>query len=319
MVLAMPMTTFATDSAQSPATGMTEQEIADAIVENENTPYLALGADLNDAQLQVVLDEMGIAKEELSQYNVVYVTNEEEHAYLDGIIDSSVIGTNALSCVMIKETDAGRGLRLTTVNINYCTIHMYRNALITAGVENADVLVVGPFPLSGTAALIGAMKAYEAMSGVNLSEEAKEVALSELVLSSELVGSGDTQAEANKIQELIDYIKAEVIAEDISDWEDILAVIEKAESEFDINLTEEQKEQIAQLMQKIAELDIDPTKLLEQAGDLYDKYGESILADAKEMLDSIFTDEVKKSLWDSIVQFFTTLWNSIVKFFSGNE
>ncbi len=318
MVMAMSMTAYATTDGIVTYLP-TEEEIADAIVENENKPYLALGADLSEDQLQVVLDKMGIAKEDLANYNVVYITNEEEHQYLDGYIDSSVIGTNALSCVMVKETDAGSGLRLTTVNINYCTINMYRNALITAGVENADILVVGPFPLSGTAALIGAMKAYEEMSGETLEEEAKTAALAEIVITGEVVSSGETEEEEGKLQEVIDYVKAEVIGGDISDLEGILDVIEEAELEFNITLTDEQKEQIAGLMQKIADLDIDPTKLLEQAGDLYDKYGETALKEAKEVLDGIFTEEVKASLWDSIKSFFSTLWNSIVDFFSGNS
>ena len=332
MVMAMPMTAFATtdgvvtytEGESSTQDGVvtylpTEEEIADAIVENENKPYLALGADLKEDQLQVVLDKMGIAKEDLEDYDVVYITNEEEHEYLDGYIDSSVIGTNALSCVMVKETDAGSGLRLTTVNINYCTINMYRNALITAGVENADILVVGPFPLSGTAALIGAMKAYEEMSGETLDEEAQQIALAELVVTGDVVSTGENEEEADKLQEVIDYIKAEVIAGDITDLEEIKDIIANAELQFNISLTDEQKQQIADLMQKIADLDIDPTKLLEQAGDLYDKYGETVLAEAKEILDGIFTEEVKASLWDSIKSFFSTLWDSVVNFFSGDD
>lgn len=325
LVLATPMTVFATQDGivtyeSGEATSeMTEEEIADAIVENDNKPYLALGADLSEEQLQIVLDKMGIAKEDLEDYNVVYITNEEEHEYLDGYIDSSVIGTNALSCVMVKETDAGSGLRLTTMNINYCTINMYRNALITAGVENADILVVGPFPLSGTAALIGAMKAYEEMSGEELDEAAKTAALAELVVTGNVVSSGESEEEADKLQDVMDYVKAEVIAGDITDWDAILDIIENAEIKFDITLTDEQKEQIAALMQKIAELDIDPVKLLEQAGDLYDKYGETVLAEAKEILDGIFTEEVKASLWDSIKDFFSTLWNAITDFFTGAD
>lgn len=325
LVLATPMTVFATQDGivtyqeSSESSELTEEEIADAIVENENVPYLALGADLSDAQLQVVLDEMGITKEDLANYKVVYITNEEEHEYLDGYIDSSVIGTNALSCVMVKETSAGSGLRLTTRNITYCTINMYRNALITAGVENADILVVGPSPISGTAALIGAMKAYEEMSGEELDEAAKTAALAELVVTGDVVSSGESEEEADKLQDVMDYVKAEVIAGDITNWDAILDVIENAELEFNITLTDEQKEQIAALMQKIAELDIDPTKLLEQAGDLYDKYGETVLAEAKEVLDGIFTEEVKASLWDSVKEFFSTLWSAITDFFTGAD
>ncbi len=323
MVLTMPMTAYATQDGVvtylDETSELTEEETAEAIVDNTNQPYLALGADLSDTQLQTVLDMMGITKEEMADYKVVYITNEEEHEYLDGYIDSSVIGTNALSCVMVKETDAGSGLRLTTRNITYCTIDMYRNALLTAGVENADILVVGPFPLSGTAALIGAMKAYEEMTGEELEEEAKTAALAELVVTGDLVSSGATEEESEKLQELVDYIKAEIIAGDITDLESILEIIENAEVKFNISLTDEQKQQIADLMQKIGDLDIDPSKLLEQVGDLYDKYGEDILADAKEALDSIFTEEVKASLWDSIKNFFVTLWDAITGWISGDS
>ena len=38
---------------------------------------------------------------------------------------------------------------------------MYENALTTAGVTDATVTVAGPFNITGTAALVGAMNAYE--------------------------------------------------------------------------------------------------------------------------------------------------------------
>ena len=48
---------------------------------------------------------------------------------------------------------------------------MYKNALATAGVTDANIIVAGPFQLSGTAALVGIFKAYEEMTGDNLDEE----------------------------------------------------------------------------------------------------------------------------------------------------
>ena len=48
---------------------------------------------------------------------------------------------------------------------------MYENALATAGIENADIKVAGPFNISGTAALVGAIKAYENMTGEEVNEE----------------------------------------------------------------------------------------------------------------------------------------------------
>lgn len=278
-------------------------------------PYLALGANLSDSQLDTVLSLMGITREDMNNYTVIYITNEMEHQYLDGYIDSSVIGKNALSCVMIKLTGEGTGIKVTTKNINYCTTHMYRNALITAGVENAEVVVAGPMQISGTAALIGAMKAYEEMTGTELDADAQDTAMDELVTIGKVTDGLDEET-ASKVQSLIDYVKAEVIANDITDLEDIKDIIKEAEEQFGVTLDDSKINLIAELMKKIGKLDIDPTKLLEQAGDLYDKYGETILKDAQELLDSILTEDVKKGFWDTISTFFSSIWEAIKKLFS---
>ena len=126
---------------------------------------LALGADLSAEQKGVVLSEMGITEEEAASYQTVYITNDMEHQYLDSSLGASVVGQHALSSVLLIPQESGAGLSVETHNINYCTIAMYRNALLTAGVQDAKVIVAAPSQVSGTAALIGAVKAYEAYSG----------------------------------------------------------------------------------------------------------------------------------------------------------
>ena len=78
-----------------------QDEVRSSIKSNTSTPYIALGQNLSDAEKAVVLSKFGITEAELANYNVSYVTNEMEHKYLDGKIDSSVIGTRAISCVMM--------------------------------------------------------------------------------------------------------------------------------------------------------------------------------------------------------------------------
>ena len=134
------------------------------------TGVLALGADLSADQRATVLSEMGI-------------TNDMEHQYLDESLGSSVVGSHSLSSVLLIPQESGAGLTVETHNINYCTIAMYRNALLTAGVQDAKVIVAAPMPISGTAALIGAVKAYETYSGTTVSDEAINAATDELVLS----------------------------------------------------------------------------------------------------------------------------------------
>ncbi|MBP5494989.1 MAG: DUF1002 domain-containing protein [Lachnospiraceae bacterium] len=287
-------------------------------VSAKGIPFLALGKDLNDEQLEYVLSEMGISKDDLENYTVVYITNDMEHEMLDSYIDPSVIGSHSLSSVMVKKNEEGYGIRVTTKNINYCTISMYQNALLTAGVEDADVLVVGPYPISGTAALVGAWMAYEEMSGEKLPEEAKEAALAEMITTGELTDGLD-EVDKEKVQDLIDYVKAEVISQGLTDADDIEDIIAKAQEKFGITLTEDQIKSLIDVMKMISNLDIDPKKLLEQAGDLYNKYGDTVLSEAKKALDGIITDEVKMTFWAGLKNFFATLFKSIKDYLqSGN-
>ena len=142
--------------------------MADAEVKEEDTSYdryIAFGEDLSKSEKQKVMDSFGITKSDLKNYKTIKITNKEEHEYLGDYIASSVIGKRALSSVMVVKTEKGSGVHVTTDNISYCTSGMYTNALVTAGLEDAEVKVTGPFKISGTSALVGAMKAYSVMTG----------------------------------------------------------------------------------------------------------------------------------------------------------
>ena len=123
---------------------------ADAVTEK---PYLSLGADLTEQQKNTVLELLGV-KDDLDNYDTMEVTNAEEHKYLGNYISASVIGNKALSSVLVVKSPEGTGIGVETKNISYCTSGMYSNALVTAGVEDADVIVAGPFSITGTAALL---------------------------------------------------------------------------------------------------------------------------------------------------------------------
>ena len=50
---------------------------------SSDRPILALGADLSAEQRAVVFGELGVSEADLENYDVIYVTNQEEHQYLD--------------------------------------------------------------------------------------------------------------------------------------------------------------------------------------------------------------------------------------------
>lgn len=234
-------------------------------------PYLSLGADLNKEEKATVLRLLGVDEAKMDQYMVVEITNADEHEYLDDYMNASVIGSRALSSVLIEKTEKGSGIEVTTKNITYCTEGMYENALTTAGITDADVTVAGPFNITGTAALVGAMNAYEDMTGENITEESKDAATNELVITSNLASALD---DPDKAEQFLALVKEEVLSQDVSSVEDITAVVDDCARKIQIELTEEQKAQIAQLMEKISQLDLDVNTLKEQAADIYDQLKE---------------------------------------------
>lgn len=269
-----------------------------------DAPYLALGADLSETEKATVLNLLGVDPASLSQYMVVTITNQDEHKYLDSYLDASVIGSRALSSVVVEKKEEGTGIQVQTQNITYCTTGMYQNALATAGLENAEIRVAGPFQISGTAALVGAMKAYGEMTGETINPENADAATEELVTTSEL---GESLGDQSKAEELIGAVKDAVVSEDISEPEQIEAVINDAAQQLEIQLSEEDKEKISSLMEKIGNLDLDMDALKEQAKDLYDKL---------ESMDLNITQEQVDGFFATIANWFQKIWDVISGWFS---
>lgn len=279
-----------------PAAGMTAKAdaISDAAPEDV---YVSFGADLKDSEKATVMELLGVAEDDLDFYTVGEITNDDEHKYLGDYLDASVIGSRALSSVVVVIGEDGDGIDVETKNISYCTPGMYTNALITAGIENAEVVVAGPFEITGTAALVGAMKAYAELTGEEISEESMDTAVNELVVTSQMAEGTGSQ----DIEELIAYVKAEVVQAGLDDEESIRKVIDEGASQLGITLTEEEKNAIISLMKKISELDLDVESMKKQAGELFDKLEE--MGVDKEEAKNFF-----QKILDAITEFFNELF-----------
>lgn len=253
---------------------------ADVIVDENNDkveikksdrPYLALGADLSEEQRNTVLSLMGIDAAGLGNYDVVYVNNSEEHQYLDSYVESSKIGSKSWSSVVIVKRDKGNGLNISTKNITYCTVGMYKNALTTAGITDADIIVAGPKPISGTAALVGIFKAYEEMSGEKVQDNVVDAALNELVVTGQLedVIDGLTNEE---VEEFIAYIKSVIAEKGLTDESSINQAIDDACKKYGVTLDDTERQKIVDLLLKITSLGIDLNGLVDYASSLYNSF-----------------------------------------------
>lgn len=258
----------------------------------EDTPYLALGADLSEQEKATVLSLLEVDSSQLDQYTIVEVTNAEEHEYLGAYLDKSVIGTRSLSSVVVEQTEEGSGIQVTTSNISYCTTDMYQNALATAGLQNAEIRVAGPFNISGTAALVGAMKAYGAMTGNEIQAENADAATEELVITSEL---GEKLGNQEAASNLIGAVKDIIVAQEVTDPEKIEAIIKDTAQQLGITLTDKDIEKIRDLMSKIGDLDLDVEALKAQAKELYNKL---------ESLDINISEEQVKGFLHTIMSWF---------------
>jgi len=254
---------------------------ADQIIEK---PIVTLGKDLTKAQADEMLQHFGHPQAE-----IIYITNQEEHQALADLLPAKVIGNKAISSSMITLKDAGYGIQVATDNISWVTDQMYAQALATAGIENAEVKVAAPFPVSGTAALTGIMKAFETVSDEKISEEQKQTATKEMVLTAKLA---EEKGNDQQVVELMKQLKAQLAENKLSE-EQLAQVIDNLAAQSGLNLTPDEKDALISLAIKIQNLNINWDSVIVQ--------GHQLLDGAKDYLDA--NPEAKSwfvSLWEKL-------------------
>lgn len=257
-----------------------------------------IGADLDYDQTISVYNAFGVTRGTVTELSV---TNAEERSYLEGYVDSGIIGTRSISCVYVELLSEGSGMDVTTSNITWCTPEMYISALATAGITDAKIVVAAPFEVSGTAALVGVYKAYEDLTGKKLDDVAKLVSTQELTITGELaneIGSMDSTAIVNELKLMLDETQK------MSD-EELKAQITAIAKEYNVNLSDAQ---IAQLISLCRSLEgLDSSALMTRVKEVQDTLRK--VSEAKTQVVGFFQG-VKKVI-DSVAGFFERIKNII--------
>lgn len=260
---------------------------------------VTIGADLSEAQKEKIFEFFNTDE---TKANVIEITNQDERKYLEGVVADSIIGTHTYSCAYIEPTTEG-GIFVKTANLNWVTAEMLGNALITAGIDNCNVLATAPFEVSGTGALTGVMKAYEVSTDTELDEDKKQLASEELVLTAEL--TDDDKNNQEDVLQAVNDIKQEVLDEKNPDDEKINDIVINVTNDYNLNLTDEQLDKLNEIVKKFTELDYDKEDFKNSLDDFKDK-----LTNAAENLP---TEEAKnwfQKIWEAIVNFFKNLFSS---------
>ncbi|HWQ59154.1 MAG TPA: DUF1002 domain-containing protein [Clostridia bacterium] len=270
-----------------------------ALAYEEGDARVTIGADLTDEQKAQIYADFGIAEGDVPE---IVVTNENEREYLEGIAPEGKIGSVALSCVYIVIGAESSGLDITTKNINWCTSEMYTNALMTAGITDAKVMVSAPFPVSGTAALTGIYKAYEDITGQSLSELAKSVGVEELITTGDLaeyIGSEEATEIVNELKKILD--QTQTMTDD-----EVRSEIRRIAAEYKVVITDAQVEQLLKLCRSLEKLDVDELrqKLINLA-ETVDKAGKAA--------------ETFTKIGESIKTFFSSVGAFFAKIFGGDK
>ena len=163
-----------------------------------------IGADLTAEQQTAILQYFGVYGNPAVQ--IMYINNQNERDLLGSWVPIEQIGTHTISCALVKPTTSG-GIQVRTANLNYITSNMIASNLATAGITNCEVVAAAPFEVSGTGALTGILMAYERSTSTALDQNKSNVAVQELVTTTDLANKVGQQ----EAQQIVNDIKLQII------------------------------------------------------------------------------------------------------------
>lgn len=249
IILSLATITFAANNEES-------------INEKFGLPIVVYGEALSQSQKEEVRSLLGV--KDTGKVKEITVTGQDLVTYIKGDPHS-----NMYSSAKITRKDSGEGLEIKQVtpeNITEVTDEMYANALLTAGIQDAVVEVASPVKVSGHSALVGIYKAYDAGEGAGLNKERTEVANEELNLATDLAKNAGI--DQDKVSELLTEIKQEIAKQNPATKEEIAQIIDDKLNSLGIQLSEQDRQLLIDLFEKMRNLNIDFDNVRTQLEDL---------------------------------------------------
>lgn len=269
--------------------------ILNTVAYGDSNIVVTLGKNLSDQQRKQILELFNVDEDKTT---IIEVNNQEERQYLEGVATEEQLGKITMSSAYVEILEEGSGIDVETHNISWVTKEMYQSALVTAGVKDAKIIAAAPFPVSGTGALTGILKAFEQATGKSISEEQKKIANEEVVQAGEL----GEEIGQEKASELIRIVKEEIIEKGIKNQEEIKNIIINIAGDLNINLNQNQIQDISKLMEKISKLNLNTDEIKNQLKDI-----------GKKLDDTIKNNEEVRTLLQRILDAIKEFFNSLFK------
>lgn len=287
----------------------------------DDTPVVTLGTSLTDSQRQGTLKVL-TAPLNGANYQTITVTGSDLVKYLNPSGDNFTTSSGVWSSAMIQKTSSGSGINVKILdydgqnNITTITANQYKNAALTAGIEDANIYVTSARKIDGSGALAGIYAAY-AKNGDALNQKQVNAAQDEMNTL-----SGITQENKNKdgytdtqLNNAVAGAKSDMakIGNNISDSK----IRDIVNNQIKINhlgntINNNQKNQIVNVLIEIRDSGaLKNGNFKEQAA----KLSQKIQNGAKGLFDKLNTEENRnwfQRLIDSITSFFSGLFNGAI-------
>lgn len=147
-------------------------------------PTVTVGKSLSSGQRK---ETIAILTQEISgqNYTTLTVTGNDLVKYLNPSGDNFTTTSGVWSSALIVKTDSEPGIRVKILpyngqtTITTITADQYKNAALTAGIENADIYITSPVAIDGSGVLAGIYAAY-ADKGKKLNQDQINAAQDEI-------------------------------------------------------------------------------------------------------------------------------------------
>ncbi|CAD2075412.1 DUF1002 domain-containing protein [Phocicoccus pinnipedialis] len=262
-----------------------------------------------------------------------YVYGNDTERYIGMRYDDSILFS---SIRIIEKTSGGLNIDINESQgrITQISKETYQNALLTAGITDADVTIAAPHDVTGESALTGIYKAYE-VQGQPIPEDRTQNAQDELNTITDITEEnenkeGYSQEQLNKAITEIKITVINIINEgtDITE-DDVRRIVDEklAENGLQDVVTEDQRERIIVLILNIKDSGVfngETAQKIIDSGKSFigDITSSDAYKDAKEKAKELgkdikdyATSEEGEGIWNSIKSFFQKLVDAIVGLF----
>ena len=222
-----------------------------------NSDYKSFVDNFFVNQANVDINNVGVKTISANQVNQISGGITGKYYNSNQILSSALVDLNDNADLKVSVDKS----KITTI-----TGDMYISALKSAGITKGHVYVTSPVQATGESALAGIMNSYEEVTDVEIPDSVKEAANDEIYTEAEIVENSGV--DANELSDLVNQVKDEVSADNVTDHDTIVNIINNYVENNNINITNVDIENLADSIEQVQNVQGDVNYYKDQVGDI---------------------------------------------------